>query len=353
VRGVGPDDIAALGGREAVATRFDAHVAGETRGDRSAHFTLSPSSASRVAAGDRLVLPSLNGGRLTTACAHAPFALVGGLRNGAAVGRFVAAARRLDLVDRVTIVAAGERWKPDWAGDERSRFAIEDWLGAGAIAAECRAHGVHLSAEAETAARAFTAIGTDLDAVLAESVTGRELRDAGFGDDVVLAAEVAVDDGVPALNGDGFVERLPFTWRPATEGDRSYLFELKRATMRDYIASAFGGWNERDQRTTFDPDLARTAILAVDGREAGMVEARLDRDGLYLANIEIGPEHQGRGLGARVMTVLATAAHARGLPLVLQVLKTNPRARGFYERFGLRVTGESSYHWPMELAPRG
>jgi hypothetical protein len=35
------------------------------------------------------------------------------------------------------------------------------------------------------------------------------------------------------------------------------------------------------------------------------------------------------------------------------VLKTNPRALRFYERMGLRVNGESQFHWPMELAPPG
>ena len=47
VRGLGADDIAAMGGRDAVAERLGAHVAGETRGDNDARFTLSPSSAAR------------------------------------------------------------------------------------------------------------------------------------------------------------------------------------------------------------------------------------------------------------------------------------------------------------------
>jgi ribosomal protein S18 acetylase RimI-like enzyme len=121
--------------------------------------------------------------------------------------------------------------------------------------------------------------------------------------------------------------------------------------MRDYIADAFGGWNDREQRTLFDPDLVRTAIVSVDGRAAGMIEARRDRGGLYLANIQVEPEHQSTGLGERLIGMLAAAAHAHGMPLVLQVLKTNPRARSFYERIGLRVTGESPFHWPMELPP--
>jgi 2-phosphosulfolactate phosphatase len=351
VRGLGPGDIDALGGRDAVAKALDAYVAGATRDDSSARVTLSPASATRVEAGDRLVVPSLNGGRLTTGAGRAPFAIVACLRNCVAAGSFVAVARRLELVERVTIVAGAERWKADWIGQDRSRFAIEDWLGAGAIALESHARGVALSAEAGLAARAYAAVRDDLETLLADSVTGRELRDAGFAADVALASEVGVDNGVSWLGANDFVARLPFSWRPAVEGDRPFLFAIKEASMREYIEAAFGEWNERDQRTMFDPDLVRIAIVVVDGRDAGMVEARLDHGGLYLANIQIAPDHQGRGLGAGIVEVLATAAHARGLPLVLQVLKVNARARAFYERLGLRVTGESSYHWPMELAP--
>jgi len=351
LRGLGPADIDRLGGRDAVAKELDAHVAGETRGDRSARVTLSPASATRVKVGDRLVVPSLNGGRLTTGADPAPFAIVACLRNCVAVGAFVAAARRLALVERVTIVAGAEQWKADWTGDDRSRFAIEDWLGAGAIALESNARGVGLSAEAGLAARAFAAVRDDLDSVLAESVSGRELRDAGFASDVALASAAGVDVGVPLLDADGFVGRLPFSWRPSVEGDRPFLFALKEAAMREYIVDTFGEWNERDQRTLFDPDLARIAIVSVEGQDVGMVEVRFDHGGLYLANIQIAPDQQSRGIGARIVVLLAKAAHARAMPLVLQVLKVNPRARAFYEGLGLKVSGESQYHWPMTLPP--
>ena len=115
-----PEAITELGGRAAVAERFGAHVAGETRDDVTARVTLSPASAVRVEAGDRLVIPSLNGGTLTSKASSAPFAIVGCLRNCVAVGRFVAAALRLALVERVTIVAAGEQWK-GWIWARRAR----------------------------------------------------------------------------------------------------------------------------------------------------------------------------------------------------------------------------------------
>jgi 2-phosphosulfolactate phosphatase len=351
VRALAPDDIAALGGRDAVARRFEAHVAGATRGDPEARVTLSPSSATRVEADDRLVVPSLNGGMLTSDAATAPFALVACLRNAVAVGRFVAAALRLGLVDRVTIVAAAEQWKDDWVGPERGRFAIEDWLGAGAIASACRASDAMLSSEAELAARGYDACRDDLHAVVATSVTGRELIDIGYETDVALAAAAGADPGVPFLRRDGFIARLPFALRPATSTDRPFLFVLKQSTMRDYVVAAIGQWDEAVERRHFSPDLSRIAVVSVDGRDVGMVEARVELDRLYLANIQVSPGLQSHGIGGAIVEVLAAAAHARGRPLVLRVLKVNDRARRFYERLGMQVSGELARHWAMELLP--
>jgi 2-phosphosulfolactate phosphatase len=351
VRALAPEDIAGLGGRAAVAERFAAHVAGDTRDDAAARVTLSPASAVRVERGDRLVIPSLNGGMLTSNAAPAPFAIVGCLRNCVAIGRFVAAALRLGVVERVTIVAAGEQWKADWPGPERGRFAIEDWLGAGAIASECRAGNVTLSSEAEVAARAFDATRGDLAAVLSTSLSGRELASWGFDADVSLAGAVAVDDGIPVLQRDGFIERLSFNVRPAADSDQPFLFALKQATMRDYIVAAFGPWDDAVERRQFGPDLDRIAVISIEGRDVAMIEARIEGDDLYLANIQVIPEWQGRGLGTRIVELLAAAAHARGRALVLRVLKVNGRARRFYERIGFELTGELPHHSSMILPP--
>jgi GNAT superfamily N-acetyltransferase len=60
---------------------------------------------------------------------------------------------------------------------------------------------------------------------------------------------------------------------------------------------------------------------------------------------------QSHGIGAAIIETVAAAAHARGRPLVLRVLKVNGRARQFYERLGMHVTGELPRHWAMELPP--
>jgi 2-phosphosulfolactate phosphatase len=351
VRALAPDAVAALGGRDAVARELAAHVAGENRDDASARVTLSPASAARVEPGDRLVVPSLNGGTLTAEAARAPVAIVAALRNATAAGRFAAATLRLGLVDRITIVAAGEQWKDTRAEYERSRFALEDWLGAGAIARECQSCDATLSPEAEVAARGFEASRRDLHGLLAGSVSGRELIESGFETDVALAAASVVDGGVPLLRADEFVERVPFAMRPAKATDRPFLYALKQATMRDYVVAAVGRWDEATERRHFGPDFTRMAIVSVDDRDVAMVEARVEDGQLYLANVQVSPGLQSRGLGRAIVGLLASAAHRRGRALTLRVLKVNPRARQFYERLGLQVTGERPRHWTMALPP--
>jgi ribosomal protein S18 acetylase RimI-like enzyme len=144
---------------------------------------------------------------------------------------------------------------------------------------------------------------------------------------------------------------MRFQLRPAVDDDRAFLFALKQATMRQYVIATWGAWSDGDQYDHFAPDLAHTALVWVDGRAVAMVEARIEPEGLYLANVQVTPDMQSRGLGGAIVELLAASAHARGRALVLRVLKVNHRARQFYERSGLRVAGELEHHWSMALPP--
>jgi 2-phosphosulfolactate phosphatase len=149
----------------------------------------------------RIVLPSPNGSALARFLGRAGLPVVGAaLRNRAAVASWIAG----ELTDRdghVTVIAAGERW-----ADDSLRPAVEDLWGAGAvIAALGEVAGCALSPEAATAAAAFRAIASSLPAELPATVSGRELIQAGFPEDVAIAAELDTSDHVPHLIGERFV----------------------------------------------------------------------------------------------------------------------------------------------------
>jgi 2-phosphosulfolactate phosphatase len=171
-------------GAEEFARRRSAEVARKIR-IASGGYSLSPSSLTRIGAGRRIVLPSPNGSALSLATGLAP-TIAGCLRNATAVAR---AAQ--EIGKSITVIAAGERWP-----DGSLRFALEDWLGAGAILAALPGRPSH---EARAAIAAFHDARSRLLVVLNECPSGQELIERGFADDVALAAQYDVSTAVPRL----------------------------------------------------------------------------------------------------------------------------------------------------------
>ncbi|MGN6326277.1 2-phosphosulfolactate phosphatase [Pseudolysinimonas sp.] len=171
-------------GRE-IAERLGATLAGR-RGD--GRVSLSPASLLRFD-GELLVLPSPNGATISAALRGAGADVVAGsLRHAAAVARHAVA-----RPGRILLVPAGERWP-----DGSLRPALEDLLGAGAIAAALRSGGAELSPEATAAAGLWTETPDPADAVR-RSTSGRELDVRGFAEDVEIAVAIDASTVVPVL----------------------------------------------------------------------------------------------------------------------------------------------------------
>ncbi len=125
--------------------------------------------------------------------------------------------------------------------------------------------------------------------------------------------------------------------RPVTPADSEFCFQLHKAAMGSYI-TAIWGWDEQVQRDfhtrAFDP--GRWQIITADGAGIGMLDVEYRPGEIYLARIEIDPEHQGRGAGTRLISALIDEARQRGQDLVLDVLTINQRAYDLYRRLGMK-----------------
>ncbi len=162
-------------------------------------YSLSPHTFDNIRGGEKVVLPSLNGATCSKYSTSAPRILAGALVNASAVAaevsRLIAESGR-----GVTIIACGERERePESGGD--LRVAIEDYLAAGAIISMI---GAGKSPEARVCEAAFVGNAANLDELLRESVSGRELRAEGFGDDVVFATNLDEIPVVPILRAGAF-----------------------------------------------------------------------------------------------------------------------------------------------------
>jgi 2-phosphosulfolactate phosphatase len=192
---------------EAAAQRVGGRVAGAPpTAHPDASFALVP-TFTEASAGERLVLRTLNGAECTLLAQPAAHVFAGALLNASAVARAVEQALAGNALS-ATIVACGER-RHDEAG-EALAFAIEDYLGAGAILAALDGDPSSLrgasSSEARVCAAAFRGSRDMLLELLLDCGSGRELRRLRLEDDVRHAAQVDLYDVLPVMR-EGRYER--------------------------------------------------------------------------------------------------------------------------------------------------
>ncbi len=185
----------------ALAGRLKAEAAvGRAAVPDEGRFSLSPLTWLGAEVGDRVVLASPNGATCASAARKASAVFAGGLLNASAVAH--AAQREHAKIRRpVTVIACGEIWSG--AGDQPMRVALEDALGAGAI---LRHLSGDKSPEARVCENAFESSRTDLEALMWECGSGRELREKGFSADIRHASRLNLYDVAPILRN-GWFER--------------------------------------------------------------------------------------------------------------------------------------------------
>ncbi len=145
---------------------------------------------------------------------------------------------------------------------------------------------------------------------------------------------------------------MEYTLRQATPSDMEYLFNLHRATMREYVDATWG-WNDQWQRDYFErkfnPD--ESFIIQLHGQYAGVLVTEDRPDELYLSLIEVAPSYQRQGLGTAIINDLQTRAALAKKPMSLHVLKTNTPAHRFYEELGFVDDSEEEHKVRMVWAP--
>lgn len=142
--------------------------------------------------------------------------------------------------------------------------------------------------------------------------------------------------------------------RAATDHDEAFLRTVYADARAEEVA-AFG-WPPAEVRAflTIQFDAQRRhlrtaypgsvdAIVVVDGEPAGRLWTDHGPDRLTVIDIALLAGHRGNGVGGRLLRDLQADAAARGVPVALQVLRTN-RARHLYERLGFRPVPDGDTH---------
>lgn len=123
--------------------------------------------------------------------------------------------------------------------------------------------------------------------------------------------------------------------RPAADADFEFFFRLHKQTLGPYVEQVWG-WVDEDQRVYLQRtiDVDETQVVVVDGVDVGRLNVGHLAGDVYLGLIEIAPEQQNRGVGARVLRSVLDCAFADGKSVQLHVLDVNAGTCRLYRRLG-------------------
>jgi len=138
-----------------------------------------------------------------------------------------------------------------------------------------------------------------------------------------------------------------FTLRPAQEADVPFLLHLRETAMDPHhrAAGVFQTPAEMEERVRNHWDEAQ--VIEVGGQPVGLWKLWRQPATWWILQVQVMPEHQGRGIGAALIRALQAEARAAQMPLKLKVLKSNPAQR-LYERLGFVIVGEDEHGWEMQ-----
>jgi len=115
------------------------------------------------------------------------------------------------------------------------------------------------------------------------------------------------------------------------------------------VERQFGSWEEDFQRGHFEQKWSESTYTKInlDGEMVGVLVLEEHDDCVFISEIQIAPDQQGRGLGTNVISSVIDDAFKKGLPVRLRVLLLS-NAKRLYERLGFVETGETETHFLME-----
>lgn len=145
---------------------------------------------------------------------------------------------------------------------------------------------------------------------------------------------------------------MKLSFRPATDADYLFAFELKKAAEQDVITHNFG-WDEELQwelhRQEWHSGLP--TIICADEQPIGTYMLHDKDNTLYFSRFFILPAYQGQGIGSQILKAVVTRSDSTQHPCLLCHLRGN-RVGQLYQRFGFRTYREDQQFIYMKYRPQ-
>jgi ribosomal protein S18 acetylase RimI-like enzyme len=135
-----------------------------------------------------------------------------------------------------------------------------------------------------------------------------------------------------------------FSLRQATENDLDLTYKIKKNALQEYLEMLWG-WNEQAQHDFHSENFKKEHLQIIEqqGKVIGYLETENRIDHIFLSNIMILKDFQGKGIGKIILEDLIKQYSE----IRLEVLKVNKRAVQFYQNLGFEIKNENEDSYQM------
>lgn len=145
--------------------------------------------------------------------------------------------------------------------------------------------------------------------------------------------------------------RFTIGFRKVKDDDLDFLLKLRKKSMSAHLAKAKIKLTneqhlERIKEHYYDSHIILRDRKPIGLLKMGVITVNGPTKSLHIRQIQILPEHQGEGIGSKVLNVVKKRALQLQLPITLNVLLRNP-ARGLYLRHGFQIEGKNKLEFQM------
>lgn len=143
------------------------------------------------------------------------------------------------------------------------------------------------------------------------------------------------------------MKEIEFNYKKASQADINYLLWLRKQTMTEHFLNSGIEVNDEYHLERIKYHFEDAKVILLTETPIGLLKVNKNKSGFEIIQIQIDPEHQGKGFGKKIIQYVIDKAASQNLPVQLSVLKKN-KAQQLYISLGFKIINENKDSFIMK-----
>jgi ribosomal protein S18 acetylase RimI-like enzyme len=123
--------------------------------------------------------------------------------------------------------------------------------------------------------------------------------------------------------------------------DLQFSYDLWKLTKKEFLEKINGEWIDEFKMENYKEECSRNIennyLIKYNGNNIGWLEYELSKKYIYIGQIHILPEYQGKGIGSNIINEIIKYGRKKKKDIFLYVIKYNDKALKFYKKLGFKI----------------